>query len=323
MQIKKIIKRFLLQLALAGVASAAQRIDYIGSFSCYNPQTNRTDAKYILLETQSERGFRPIGGKQGSTLKDFYSSLEKTFIFTQEINGTCSPKDLITLKLKKPIPDLAIFKLLTEVYDFQYYIEGDSKYNPSYIVLYKEGLKLKDLLALLKKKIQERNKELKLVVDLDNKLIAIVPVGEEAPFVPRRKKSTAACTPQFYPNYADICSKGICQRFGLIIDELGHIQLKPFLKCEDGKAVPVKGQNSCKINAPVATLYINDIDLPRLLKVFEKILGIHFLYSEEELKKLKAGQHIVPQRNRFNFPRKVFGIYLRYEETGRYTGQRF
>ena len=122
--------------------------------------------------------------------------------------------------------------------------------------------------------------------------------------------------PQFYPNYADICSKGICQRFGLIIDELGHIQLKPFLKCEDDKAVPVKGKNSCKLNTPVALLYINDIDLPRLLKVFEKILGIHFLYSEEELKKLKAGQHIhlvlkcLTEKKVIDFLKRNFHLYI-------------
>ena len=305
---------------------AIQKIDYIGSYTCYNSSKHTPTAKFLILKKGSARISK-------GSLKDIYTVIKQNYILVQEIKGTCSLNDKISLKLEKPIPALLLLDLLVRLYDFQYFIDADAIYTPSYIMLYEDNLSLDHLIRFLRKKIENVNKGLILEIDFTKKVLALSR-EKTIPLLTSKQKENRICKPLIFPNYVDICSKNYCVRYGIIWNEEQYELLKeysnntfiqrqnsfpiliPFIECKKNKPTYVVLPKKCKGAIKIQTLYLSDIDLTSLLKIVESLLNIHFLYSEEELSKIRGAQHIhlvlkcLTEKKIVSYLKRTFHLYI-------------
>jgi type II secretory pathway component GspD/PulD (secretin) len=355
------IKKYIPYLALIPTLGfgAELQLSFVGNLQCVNPQTKKLDAEYTLLkkinlenpyeleidwveitlpvteENQKPQTIRlPI-----VKVKDLYSYVEETYSILQTHAGVCSPNDVINIKIDKPIDALTLLLAIAKAYNFQYQIDGDLIYVPSYVVIKKENISADQLVKFLIERITKFNPWLKIEFSWKNRLVTVTGdvynieqlqskygavllqyLSSKSSFTLGEGEQTKVLNPLCQTlNYVDLCKNGKCERFLLSIDD-NKIDFVPYKECQPGKATELQINNTCPNRAPVVSLYLDNVNLVQLLKLFEKLFDIKFVYNEKDLNQIKYSQNLhlafscMDKKKALEFLNKNFHLYL--EEIG-------
>lgn len=303
----------LLAIFLLIVSSSifAENLQLLGTISC-----SPGGAQYSILK-------RLIPGGNGGTLASLYQNIDRKYLLLQTSKGKCSFNDRLTVYLKRPIEAFALIKFLSDIFHLQYVYEGDIKYKPTYVVLYRKDLTFKELFNFLKKQVKKNNKDLNLYIAFypQNDLVII---AKEIPRLPiATKGSQALCVAPQVVNYLDLCKGNTCKRF-YITWTANNIELHPYYECINNKPVYVTTTNTCQNKAPIGNIYLDKVNIIQLLTLFEKLFNIHFLYNADELLKIKGARNIhfsitcLTPEKALAFLQKTFHIYIKKLEGNNY-----
>ena len=332
---KRILKIFSVFIIAIGL-STAQQLDYIGYITCLS-KDGAIKGKYAILENTEVVGLP-------SDLNAILNKLEKKYILTQVKKGECSTSDLLEIKLVKPIMALGLLNSLIRIYDFQYYFEGNTSYKPVYIALYQSSIPLHRLISLLKERISLTNPNLILEWLPKNKMIVIASKEKIEKFrnsvfllFPNyavqyqyeTMKKEILCEQQILKDYVDFCDGEKCKRYTLEIDN-GIVKLKPYFICKKNRVfrVPKKIQytysNRCSKNEKIGKLYLERVNLVDLIKIFQKLFDIQFVYDLAELSSIKNSQNLhlvfscLNKEKAIAFLKKNFHLYLEEKDENVY-----
>ena len=312
---KKFIAIIPIILILVGLARSEQ-LDYIGYISCLS-QNGTVKSKYALLENTKVISF-------SSSLNAVIRQLEKKYVLTQVIKGECSPSDTLEIRLTKPVMALELLNAVIKIFNFRYYIYGDIQYKPVYLLMYQDSVSLRRLLNLVADKIKGANPNLVVEWVPENRTIVLAKSGSSVLLLPRKAKGgEKGCYQEELVDYADLCEGKVCYRYSLSVDGT-EVILKKFYVCKSGKREPYKTPNTCGEGVKVKTLYLDKTDLNNLLKVFEKLFNLRFVYDWGELSQLKnvSNLHLVfeclTRDKALEYLKKNFHLYLEQKAAGVY-----
>ncbi|RTZ70476.1 MAG: hypothetical protein DSZ30_00730 [Aquificaceae bacterium] len=305
---KKILLKIFLGLLITIGFSKAQQLDYVGYISCLS-KDGTVKSKYAILETTKILGI-------SSSLNTIIRQLEKKYLITQIVKGKCSITDSLEIYLTKPIMALELLDALIRIYNFQYYIEGNVSYKPVYLLMYQTSISFQRLFSLIKEKIKSTNKNLIVEWVPESKTIVIADTNSNV-FATTKKveRKGKGCYQEELIDYVDLCKGKECTRFSLSIEGT-KVNLKPYYVCKDGKRIPFKVSNSCKEETDIKTLYLDKTNLTDLLKVFEKLFKIQFIYDLADISQLKNTQNLhlvfecLTKEKAIEFLKKNFHLYL-------------
>jgi len=298
------LKKFLLIFIPFLVFSKAQDYSFVGSIQCGK------GAEYsILVNTDIRQGTK----KQIEYLYSIINDINRDFLLVQTKGGECSLKDTLTIELKQPLPAVALLKFLADIYNFQYIINGNLKYKPSYLIFYRKGITLEDTITYLASEIEKNNKSINVEYIPEKRIILIS--DRYSTISLQKNNRTKACESVQLKNYVDLCKKEYCQRYSLILQG-SEVNLQPYFICKNGKKNLYTYKNKCPKKTYVGYLYIDSASLLDVLKIFEKIFNIHFLYEPEEIVKVKGAKNVhlslscLTLKNVLDFLQRNFHLYI-------------
>ena len=342
-----IILLFLPFLAL----SAEAQLTPIGVISCINPKTNQIDAEYEILYKSSPQIRNTyltnilLGNYQRTTelrpvkLASIIQATNQYLPLVQVKSGICKKDDFLTIKLTQTLDNFALLLQLSKIFNLKYSIDGNTLYIPTYYLIYNERVPSYDVFKTLVAKIKRVNPWLDITVSLEDKILKVS--GNIYSFQQLTKTYgqnylskilssseggilNTGGSPQCpaTTNYVDLCYDNNCDRYILSISE-NSIKFIPYSQCYPQKANKLKF-TICNNRAPVSSLYLDNIDLETLLKIFEKLLGLHFIYDSQDLKSVKnsSNLHLVfrclDRKKALEFLRKNFHLYLQKIDSDTY-----
>jgi type II secretory pathway component GspD/PulD (secretin) len=356
----KLKKYFPYIILIPSLAVAEQQLSFVGDIKCIASQNKTLSAEYTLLEKERVPQIRwkeftinlykenysttKTATKTSSfriklaPIKDVFLYVDEKFSLLQTHSGICSDNSLISIKIDKPIDALTLLLQLTKAFNFQYQIDGDLLYAPSYIVLKQKNIPVKQLVNLLIQRINKFNPWLKIELSWTNKTLTIsgdvyninqiqqkyanvlaryLTYSMEFELSKKEELKTRNINPLCDTvNYLDICKENSCERYLLNLKD-NKIQLVPYKTCVDNQTQGTfKIENICKLDNVISTLYLDNINLSQLLKVFEQLFNIKFVYNESDLSKIKNSQNLhlafscLTKEKALEFLQKNFHLYL-------------
>ena len=253
---------------------------FVGSIKCSG------GAEYSILVSGKEKS--NISTKKVN-LANFINQLSQKYLLVQTKEGKCNLDSTITVNLKRTLPAVSLLKILTDIGGFQYIFDTNLQFKPSYILLYKENIPFKDLINFLIKEIKKKNKTLKISFIPERQLL-IISKGILS-YSLQQQNNTFECKNPALQNYVDICNQNLCKRYIISISN-NQIKLTPYFLCEKGGKKLYQYKSKCRQNSYISNLYIDNANLLEVLKIFEKLFNIRFIYEPEEIEKVKGANRV-------------------------------
>ncbi len=302
------LKRYLLLgIFLPFVTLGVQnQLNFAGYIQCINPNTGKLDAEYSILVQRKKSTTEGV-----MSLVQFYEKYSPKYLLVQTETGKCKPKDLLNVRLVKPVDSLILIKQLAKIFKLQYIFDGNLKYKPSYVIFYRKGWTVNNLISFLVSQIAQANPKVKITLSFKDNILV---VSKETVTTTQNVKEGTSCPNLNTVNYVTLCKGSECNKYILNINPSG-IELIPYENCFPSIARS-EIKNVCKNKEPVLDLYVDNIDLPTLLRVFEKLFGITFVFDEEKLSEIKNSDKLhlafscLSTEKALEFLKKYFHVYI-------------
>ncbi len=285
-----IARLFIITLLLLQISFAIQlsQLKYFGKISC-KTLNGTTSAEYEIF--QLTKGNTSPGGT--TKLGEFWKFLGENYWISQSKPGKCSVDYLFDISLTEPVDPLLLIKSFIEILNLKYVINGNLDYTPSAVLINKEDISFTNLLDFLYTSyIRDNNKDLKISFNPQNNLLILDKfIGAKLTETSNEKNK---CVEPILTNYADLKvlnKKDVYQRYVIKITPEG-VNLEPYYKCKNDTKQFVYLTRRCPSEAYLGFAYLDNISLLNLLKFFEKVYRIHFVFNPEEIINIKHSQNL-------------------------------
>jgi type II secretory pathway component GspD/PulD (secretin) len=281
-------------LILNFVIFAEEKLNYLGQIICNS--------------NQKQKVFFSIFGKKtpnfhSSNLSTYLQYVQDNYFLAQVNPGKCNENGTLTIKLEKPLDALILLKFLADIYNYQYFFEGNTVYKPTPLMFYKKNITLSNLEKLIVNNIKEHNEKLN-VSFLRKKYIAITTQQVKQTF------EENSCNPELLNNFLYICKEKKCKLY-LVSTSGKDVALKEVKNCK------INISTNCKGNAVIKKLVVDNVNLVHLIKIFENTLNLNFIYDEKKLSELKHSKNLhivltcVNKNKALNFLTKNYQLVLK------------
>ncbi len=252
---------------------------FVGSIKCSG------GAEYSILVSNEKSN---ISIKKVN-LASFINQISQKYLLVQTKEGKCNLHNTITVDLKRTLPAISLLKILADIGGFQYVFDTNLQFKPSYILLYKKNLPFKTLINFLIQEIKKKNKNLK-VSFIPKKHLLIIS-KEILGYALQEQNRTFECKNPNLQNYVDICNNNLCKRYIISLSN-NQIKLIPYFLCENGVKKIYQYKSKCKQISRISNLYIDNVSLLEVLKIFEKLFNVQFIYEPKKLEEVKGASEV-------------------------------
>ncbi|NPB05500.1 MAG: hypothetical protein GXO08_03875 [Aquificae bacterium] len=275
------MKKFLLLLAIVSLSWAVEvkNLEFVGKISCKNGENLKGEFEILKLEGTGRHT------ATAQNLGQYWAEIQKSYWITQTSNGSCSLDDDLSLEVVKPVDALVLIKSFIDAFDLKYVVDGNAQYKPALVAINQDGLNFKELLDfLVAEYVKPQNEDLVVRFVPERRLILLL----RKETAPEGWTDEGKCD-ETLTNFVDLRTpEGTYERFVVNFSTTG-VQLVPYRACANATAAETV---SCPDGAPLGNAYLDNVDLVSLLKLFEKVFGIRFVYNPDELAKLKHADRL-------------------------------